>query len=385
MKVRHLALCVAATLGLQCDRFFTVSARLPLAHPIDTTCLRAGLEHKVPGASVHRRVERREGQPIAVGYDVRGGNWDNVVQVVRSDSSALLVTGYGRINRTFVRDEQDSISGALGDALIRVRDACGGTAPPAARGVTTTADDPPREAWLTPDGNRRAVLRWDIDHYVLELDTLASHPDPRFPPWVPAASRRIEKPPKGFTLATFCNRADTLAVGSVVATVPNKDRAFFAAVRSAWDLDFDGLRIESGMPDGVQCRKDDVLVPTASRAEYAAAIGFAPPPGMARIYVLQKGTDFWSRTLVTVLVDSQVVGRIDAGTYLTLDVAPGVHTVTTRSGGSSVIETVADSVYFVKVSWKKWALRAGTALHRMDTAAGHTTIVAERPSGGRSP
>src|SRR5213592_1847461 len=66
-----------------------------------------------------------------------------------------------------------------------------------------------------------------------------------------------------------------------------------------------------------------VSVPTAPPELQAVALPFKPSPGMARIYVYRAGGAFGGASKLSVAIDSQIVGRTAAGTYLMVELAPG--------------------------------------------------------------
>src|SRR5438876_7886882 len=49
----------------------------------------------------------------------------------------------------------------------------------------------------------------------------------------------------------------------------------------------------------------------------------SPSSGMARIYVYRAGGAFGGASKLSVAIDSQIVGRTAAGTYLMVELAPG--------------------------------------------------------------
>jgi hypothetical protein len=93
------------------------------------------------------------------------------------------------------------------------------------------------------------------------------------------------------------------------------------------------------------------------------ALDFTPAPGMSRIYVYRPSRFFGTAALITIAVDSLIVGKVSSGTFLMLDVEPGRHRVsspTVENESAVVVETVADSVYVLKV-WPKMGFVAAQA------------------------
>src|SRR5207253_10492425 len=95
-----------------------------------------------------------------------------------------------------------------------------------------------------------------------------------------------------------------------------------------------------------------VSVPTAPPELQAVALTFKPSSGMARIYVYRAGGAFGGASKLSVAIDSQIVGRTAAGTYLMVELAPGPHRVSSPTGENESavsLDALADSIYFVKL------------------------------------
>ncbi|HEY6854210.1 MAG TPA: DUF2846 domain-containing protein [Gemmatimonadales bacterium] len=110
-------------------------------------------------------------------------------------------------------------------------------------------------------------------------------------------------------------------------------------------------------------------VPSAPPELQVAALTFTPAPGMVRIYVYRSGGAFGSASRLSVAIDSQIVGRTAPGTYLMVELSPGRHRVssaTPENESGVVLDTQADSVYFVKV-WPRMGLfSAHSGMERME-------------------
>src|SRR5207247_6480059 len=123
-----------------------------------------------------------------------------------------------------------------------------------------------------------------------------------------------------------------------------------------------------------------VSVPTAPPELQAVALTFKPSPAMARIYVYRAGCAFGGASQLSVAIDSQIVGRTAAGTYLMVEVAPGLHRVSSPTGeneGAVSLDAVADSMYFVKV-WPKmgfFSAHSGMERSNEDEGRGGTAHV----------
>ena len=124
-----------------------------------------------------------------------------------------------------------------------------------------------------------------------------------------------------------------------------------------------------------------VSVPTAPPELQAVALTYKPSPGMARIYVYRAGSAFGGASKLSVAIDSQIVGRTAAGTYLMVELAPGAHRVSSPTGENESavsIDAVADSNYFVKL-WPKMGLfSAHSGMERMDPAEARAGIATAR-------
>jgi len=107
------------------------------------------------------------------------------------------------------------------------------------------------------------------------------------------------------------------------------------------------------------------------------ALTFTPDSGKARIYVFRPDRLFGSTAYLPVAVDRLVVGKTSAGTFVMLDIEPGRHRVsspTLENESATVIEAVADSIYFFKVWPKMGVFAAHSGIERMTDAAGATAV-----------
>lgn len=120
-----------------------------------------------------------------------------------------------------------------------------------------------------------------------------------------------------------------------------------------------------------------VSVPSAAPELQVVALSFKPAGGKARIYVYRPGGAFGSASKLSVAIDSQIVGRTAAGTYLMVDLEPGAHRVSSPTGeneSSVSIDAMADSVYFVKLWPKMGFMSAHSGMERMDPAEARAAI-----------
>ena len=124
-----------------------------------------------------------------------------------------------------------------------------------------------------------------------------------------------------------------------------------------------------------------VFVPTAPPELQAVALTFKPSPGMARIYVHRAGGAFGGASKLSVAIDSQIVGRTAAGTYLMVELAPGLRRVSSPAGENESgvsLDAVADSVYFVKLWPKMGFFSADSGMERMDPTEARSGIATAR-------
>jgi len=124
-----------------------------------------------------------------------------------------------------------------------------------------------------------------------------------------------------------------------------------------------------------------VSVPTAPPELQAVALTFKPSPGMARIYVYRPGGAFGGASKLSVAIDSQIVGRTAAGTYMMVEVRPGPHRVSSPTGENEsavLLDAAADSMYFVKVWPKMGFFSAHSGMERMDAAEARAGIATAR-------
>ena len=124
-----------------------------------------------------------------------------------------------------------------------------------------------------------------------------------------------------------------------------------------------------------------VSVPTAPPELQAVALTFKPAPGMARIYVYRAGGAFGGASKLSVAIDSQIVGRTAAGTYLMVELTPGPHRVSSPTGENEsavTLDAVADSIYFVKVWPKMGFFSAHSGMERMEPAEARAGIATAR-------
>src|SRR5258708_31750101 len=118
-------------------------------------------------------------------------------------------------------------------------------------------------------------------------------------------------------------------------------------------------------------------VPSAPLELQVVALSFKPASGTARIYVYRPGGAFGGAAKLSVAIDSQIVGRTAAGTYLMVELAPGLHRVSAPTGENETsvsINAMADTVYFLKLWPKMGFFSAHSGMEIMDPTEARTGI-----------
>ena len=344
-------LCLAGS-AAACDHFLFLTARLPLIAPVDSGCIKR--------------------------FDLD--------QVVQRESLTYLVTGTVKINQRFAHGESEQLGRLFGVQLMRARDACGGHSP-AAKGLTINSDDPPAEIWSVKGAAGAVWMRWTAEslswtlhfptgkrHYVLQVDTVPPGASFQYTPWLPVDRLGIPAPPRGYVFATDCSRDGS--PGTIVAFGKDTDGPFHSRLASLWELDLSTLHLSPGDTAGVRCWNAmwRSRLPVASRDLQVAALTFVPTPGKARVYVYSPASFRPWPTIPRVMVDSQIAGQLDPGTFLMIEVVPGRRRVEASSGGAILLDAVADSVYFVTTSWKRGVFKNHTTLRLSPASKGRPAI-----------
>jgi hypothetical protein len=117
-------------------------------------------------------------------------------------------------------------------------------------------------------------------------------------------------------------------------------------------------------------------VPMASADADAKAKTFGPPPaGQANIYVYRNET-FGAAIKMPLLLDNQSIGDTGPHTYTLRQVAPGKHTVLSKTEKDTTldIDAQAGNTYYVWQEVKMGAFSARSALHLVDEQTGETGV-----------
>jgi hypothetical protein len=116
-------------------------------------------------------------------------------------------------------------------------------------------------------------------------------------------------------------------------------------------------------------------VQMASAEQDAAAKSFAVKPGKANIYVY-RNENFGAAIKMPVAVDGRLVGDTAAKTYLVLEVAPGPHTVVSKTENDASVTLIAAAGrnYFLWQEVKMGLVAARSNLQEVDEATGKAGV-----------
>ncbi|HVT37184.1 MAG TPA: DUF2846 domain-containing protein [Nevskiaceae bacterium] len=116
-------------------------------------------------------------------------------------------------------------------------------------------------------------------------------------------------------------------------------------------------------------------VPMATPEADAQAKTFKAPADKANLYIY-RNESFGSAVKMTVLLDNQLAGDTGPHTYILKSVAPGSHTLTskTENDATLTIDAAAGKNYYVWQEVKMGALSAGSQLHLVDDTAGQAGV-----------
>jgi hypothetical protein len=116
-------------------------------------------------------------------------------------------------------------------------------------------------------------------------------------------------------------------------------------------------------------------VQMASPEQDAAAKSFAVKPDKANIYVY-RNENFGAAMKMPVALDGKLAGDTAAKTYLMLEVAPGAHTVVSKTENDSAVtlNAVAGRNYFLWQEVKMGMMGARSNLQVVDEATGRAGV-----------
>jgi len=116
-------------------------------------------------------------------------------------------------------------------------------------------------------------------------------------------------------------------------------------------------------------------VPMADKATDTQAKQFQPAPDKARVYVYRNEV-MGSAIKMPVLIDNVAAGDTTSKTYIEKDLAPGSHTITSKTEKDSTItiDILAGKIYYVWQEVKMGMFAARSQLHEMDETKGQAGV-----------
>ncbi|MCC6657271.1 MAG: DUF2846 domain-containing protein [Rhodocyclaceae bacterium] len=111
---------------------------------------------------------------------------------------------------------------------------------------------------------------------------------------------------------------------------------------------------------------------------------FTPKPGVAGLYIY-RNESFGAAIRMDVEIDGQPIGQTAAKTYFYKEVAPGRHTVTSKSENTDSIEveTVAGKLYYIWQEVKLGLLFARTKLSLVGEEEGRNGVLESQLAAGQ--
>lgn len=116
-------------------------------------------------------------------------------------------------------------------------------------------------------------------------------------------------------------------------------------------------------------------VPMASGASDAQAKQFQPVPDKAKVYIYRNEV-MGAAVKMPVLIDNAEAGDTVSKTYIEKDLAPGSHTITSKSekDSSITIDMLAGKIYYVWQEIKMGMFSARSQLHEVDETKGQAGV-----------
>jgi len=116
-------------------------------------------------------------------------------------------------------------------------------------------------------------------------------------------------------------------------------------------------------------------VPMASPEQDTAAKSFATKPGKANIYVYRNET-MGAAIRMPVALNGKLVGDTASKTYMVLEVAPGKHTITSKTENDSIVtvDAAAGRNYFLWQEVKMGFAAARSNLQQVDETTGKAGV-----------
>ena len=125
-------------------------------------------------------------------------------------------------------------------------------------------------------------------------------------------------------------------------------------------------------------------VPMGDAKKDAELKSFTPKPGVAGLYIY-RNESFGAAIRMDVEIDGQPIGQTAAKTYFYKEVAPGRHTVTSKSENTDSIEveTVAGKLYYIWQDVKLGLLFARTKLSLVGEEEGRNGVLESQLAAGQ--
>ena len=125
-------------------------------------------------------------------------------------------------------------------------------------------------------------------------------------------------------------------------------------------------------------------VPMGDAAKDAELKSFTARPGMAGLYIY-RNENFGGAIRMDVEVDGKPIGQTAAKTYFYKEVAPGKHTVTSKSENTDTleVETVAGKLYYIWQEVKMGLLYARTKLSLVSEEEGRKGVLESSLAAGQ--
>lgn len=126
---------------------------------------------------------------------------------------------------------------------------------------------------------------------------------------------------------------------------------------------------------GVLAMAGCASVPMANQSMDAQAKLFQPAPDKAKVYIYRNEV-MGSAIKMPVLIDNMSVGDTASKTFIEKDLAPGSHTITskTEKDSSLTIDMLAGKIYYIWQEVKMGMFAAGSQLHEVDETKGQAGV-----------
>jgi hypothetical protein len=119
-------------------------------------------------------------------------------------------------------------------------------------------------------------------------------------------------------------------------------------------------------------------VPMASLDQDREAKMFRPRPGQSMLYVVRPGTFGGGAQLAPVLVEGRRIGGLPGGSYLAIELPPGLYRVSTESPEHYKVISVIlnrDASTFVEISWGLGWNNVQWGISQVSTSTGQAAVL----------